>query len=59
MLDNNNILSKDEIQKLKKAYNNYAISEIYLNIEVKNIIDCENISKEDAINKILMIINSY
>ncbi|WP_195964027.1 hypothetical protein [Clostridium cuniculi] len=31
------VLSKSDIERLRKAYNNYEISEDYLNFEVKNL----------------------
>lgn len=50
------VLSKSDIERLRKAYNNYEISEDYLNFEVKNIMINEKISKDDAIKHILGII---
>lgn len=52
----NSVLSKSDIERLRKAYNNYEISEDYLNFEVKNIMINEKISKYDAIKHILGII---
>lgn len=52
----NRILSKSDIQQLRTAYNNKSISDDYLNFEVENIMKCENISKEKAINKILRLV---
>ena len=54
----NRILSKSDIQQLRTAYNNKSISDDYLNFEVENIMKCENISKEKAINKILSLVNA-
>ena len=53
----NIILSKSDIQQLRMAYNNKNISDYYLNFDVANIMKCENLSKEKAINKILRTIN--
>lgn len=55
-LNKDSVLSKSDIKKLRKAYNNYKISESYLNFEVKNLMVHEKISKEDAIRYILKII---
>ena len=55
-LNKDSLLSKSDIEKLRKAYNNYKISEDYLNFEVKNLMVYEKISKEDAIRHILKII---
>lgn len=54
----NVILSKKDINKIKKAYNNKNISDDYLNFEIVNIMKCEDISKEKAINKILSLVNA-
>ena len=54
---NEKILSKKEIDKLRKANNNESISEIYLNSEVLNIIKSEGVSKEKAIEKILKLVS--
>lgn len=53
------ILSKIEIKKLRKAYNNYDISEYYLNAEVENIMINENIDKEEAIERILKLVFKF
>ena len=53
----NIILSKSDIQQLRMAYNNKNISDYYLNFDVANIMKCENLSKEKAINKILRLLN--
>lgn len=53
------ILSKIEIEKLRKAYNNYDISEYYLNTEVENIMLNENINKEEAIERILRLVVKF
>ena len=53
------ILSKIEIEKLRKAYNNYDISEYYLNAEVENIMINENIDKEEAIERILKLVFKF
>lgn len=53
------ILSKIEIEKLRKAYNNYDISEYYLNAEVENIMINENIDKEEAIDRILKLVFKF
>ena len=53
----NIILSKSDIQQLRMAYNNKNISDYYLNFDVSNIMKCENLSKEKAINKILRLLN--
>lgn len=53
------ILSKIEIEKLRKAYNNYDISEYYLNTEVENIMLNENINKEEAIERILRLVGKF
>lgn len=55
-LNKDSVLSKSDIKKLRKSYNNYKISESYLNFEVKNLMVHEKISKEDAIRYILKII---
>lgn len=54
---NEKVLSKKEIDKLRKAYNNESISENYLNSEVLNIIKSEGVSKEKAIEKILKLVS--
>lgn len=54
----NVILTKKDINKIKKAYDNENISDDYLNFEIVNIMKCENISKEKAINKILSLVNA-
>ncbi|MDU2673077.1 MAG: hypothetical protein E7C50_00500 [Clostridium sp.] len=54
---NEKILSKNEIDKLRKAYNNESISENYLNSEVLNIIKSEGVSKEKAIEKIIKLVS--
>lgn len=54
----NVILDKKDINKIKKAYNNENISDNYLNFEIVNIMKCEDISKEKAINKILSLVNA-
>ncbi|MDU3546454.1 MAG: hypothetical protein E7F83_03420 [Clostridium sp.] len=54
----NVILSEKDINKIKKAYNNEYISDDYLNFEIVNIMKCEDISKEKAINKILSLVNA-
>lgn len=53
----NFVLSKVDVKRLRKAYDNYNISIYYLNDEVKNLMNCENLSKEDAIEKIFKIIH--
>lgn len=53
----NIILSKNDIEKLRKAYNNENISYDYLNFEVSNIMKCEDISKDKAINRILSLVS--
>ena len=52
----NFVLSKVDVKRLREAYDNYNISIHYLNDEVKNLMNCENLSKEDAIEKIFKII---
>ena len=54
----NVILDKKDINKIKKAYNNENISDNYLNFEIVNIMKCEDISKEKAINRILSLVNA-
>lgn len=54
----NVVLSKKDINKIKKAYNNENISDDYLNFEIVNIMKCEDISKEKALNKILSLVNA-
>lgn len=56
---NNNILSASEIERIRKVYSNYSISNEYLNSEVKNIMKCEKINKETAIKKIIKILSYY
>lgn len=51
------VLSKKDIDRLRKAYNNKNISDNYLNFDVINIMKCEGISKEKAINNILKLVN--
>lgn len=53
----NIILSKNDIEKIRRVYNNENISEDYLNFEVANIMKCEDISKEKVINKIVSLVN--
>ena len=53
----NIVLSKSDIQQLRMAYNNENISDYYLNFDVANIMKCETLSKEKAINKILRLLN--
>ena len=53
----NIILSKNDIEKIRRVYNNENISEDYLNFEVANIMKCEAISKEKVINKIVSLVN--
>ena len=55
-INKDSVLSKSDIDRLRKAYNNYEISEDYLNFEVKNLMINEKISKDDAIKRILRII---
>lgn len=52
----NFVLSKVDVKRLRETYDNYNISIYYLNDEVKNLMNCENLSKEDAIEKIFKII---
>ena len=52
----NFVLSKVDVKRLREAYDNYNISIYYLNDKVKNLMNCENLSKEDAIEKIFKII---
>lgn len=52
----NFVLSKVDVKRLRESYDNYNISIYYLNDEVKNLMNCENLSKEDAIEKIFKII---
>lgn len=52
------ILSKNEVDKLKKAYNNYNISEDCFIFDVKSIMENERVSKEKAISNILRLINN-
>lgn len=54
-INKDSVLSKSDIEKLRKAYNNYEISKDYLNFEVKNLMVHEKISKDDAIKHILRI----
>ena len=54
-INKDSVLSKSDIEKLRKAYNNYEISKDYLNFEVKNLMVHEKISKDDAIKRILRI----
>lgn len=54
----NNILSQNDITRLRNAYKNYNISIEYLIFDVKSIMDNEGISKNQAINRILKIINN-
>lgn len=55
---NNNVLSKRDIDKLRKAYNNNRISDDYLKFDVLNIMKCEGISKEKAMRNILKLVNN-
>ena len=54
-INKDSVLSKSDIEKLRKAYNNYEISKDYINFEVKNLMVHEKISKDDAIKRILRI----
>ena len=55
---NNEVLSKRDIDKLRKAYSNKNISDDYLNFDVINLMKCEGISQERAINNILKLANN-
>ena len=52
----NFVLSKVDVKRLREAYDNYNISIYYLKKKKKNLMNCENLSKEDAIEKIFKII---
>ena len=54
---NLNIISKKDIEKIRKAYNNYSISEDYLIFEIQNIMKHEDVNKIQAINKILSLVS--
>ena len=56
MRNNNDILSVNDIIKLRKAYKNYNISVECLIFDVKSIMDNEGVNKNQAINRILSII---
>lgn len=58
MRNNNNILSENDIIKLRKAYKNSNISVECLSFDVKSIMDNEGVNKNQAINRILSIIYS-
>lgn len=53
------VLSKSDIEKLKKAYGNNKIGLAHLNFDVKSIMINEELTKEKAINHILNIIGKY
>ncbi|MBD7915847.1 hypothetical protein H9660_11895 [Clostridium sp. Sa3CUN1] len=57
MRNNYDILSKNDIIKLRKAYKNYNISVECLAFDVKSIMDNEGVNKNQAINRILSIID--
>lgn len=50
------LLTKKDIKRLRKAYNNYNIPTNYLSDEIGNIMFHEKITKKQAINKILTLI---
>lgn len=52
------LLSRQDVKRLRKAYNNYNISVDYLCIDVKNIMLHEGLNKSQAINKILNFISN-
>ena len=56
-INKDNVISTNDINKLRVAYKNYNISEDYIKNDVKNIMIYENLSKDQAINHILKIIN--
>lgn len=56
-INKDNVISTNDINKLRVAYKNYNISEDYIKNDVKNIMIHENLSKDQAINRILKIIN--
>ena len=56
-INKDNILSINDVNRLRIAYKNYNISEDYIKNDVKNIMLHENLSKDQAINRILKIIN--
>ena len=53
------VLSKKDIESLKKAYDNNKITSEDLSFDVKSIMLNEGITKEKAINRILNIIAIY
>lgn len=57
MVNKDNVISTKDITKLRVAYKNYDISEDYIKNDVKNIMIYEDLSKEQAIKRILKIIN--
>lgn len=56
--ESSKILTKNEINKLRKAYNNKKIADEYLIFDVRNIMKCEGITKEQALNNILRLVNN-
>lgn len=52
----NILLTKKDVKRLRKAYNNYNIPTDYLSDEIRNIMIHEGIAKKQAINKILTLI---
>lgn len=53
------ILSKSDIEKLKNEYENNKITFEYLYFDVKSIMINEGITKDEAIKRILEIIDKY
>lgn len=58
-MNNNNILSVNDIIKLRKAYKNCDISTKDIIFDVKSLMINEKITKEEAIKRILNIIHRY
>ena len=56
-IDKDIVLSKNDIEKLKKAYKNHKILLDHLHFDVKSIMLNEGITKEKAIKRILKIID--
>ena len=52
-----NILSANDVSKLRIAYKNYKIFEEYIKDDVNNIMMHEKLNKDQAIKRILKIIN--
>lgn len=52
-----NVLSGNDIKKLRNAYQNYSISLEELTFDVKSIMNHESVSKTKAVNHIINILD--